>query len=192
MPPVAFGLAWWLSGESIAVGGGVAVLAGAVIALWRWHRGARPVAVVGSLLAVAVAAVIALRTGEAAHFFLLRLATNAASALVWLTSIAVRWPLLGVVVGGVLGQGTRWRRDPELLRAYQRASWVWVGQYAVRLVVFVPLWLAGMVLPLSVAQAVLSWPLVVATLAGSWWVIRRSLSGEHPGIRHPVTEPAHR
>jgi hypothetical protein len=42
-------------------------------------------------------------------------------------SIAVRWPLLGLVVGTALGQRTRWRRDPDLLRGYRRASWVWVG-----------------------------------------------------------------
>jgi hypothetical protein len=43
----------------------------------------------------------------------------------------VRWPLLGLVVAFVLGQRARWRRDPALLRAYMRASWVWVGQYLV-------------------------------------------------------------
>ncbi|GAB3282633.1 DUF3159 domain-containing protein [Parasphingorhabdus pacifica] len=185
VPPVAFGAGWFAAGESIAVGGAAAVGVGALIALWRWRKGARPLAVLVSLLAVMLGAVIALRTGHAADFFLIRLVTNAASALAWMSSIVVRWPFLGLVVGTVLGQGRSWRRDPDLLRAYNRASWVWVAQYLIRLVVFVPLWMAGSVVGLSIAQVVLTWPLVAACVAVSWWVLRRALPTDHPGLRHP-------
>jgi hypothetical protein len=98
----------------------------------------------------------------------------------------VRWPLLGVVVGAVLGQKARWRRDPALLRAYAKGSWVWVLQYVLRLAVFVPLYLAGQVVALGVARVALTWPLVAACLAVSWWVIRRSLPAGHPGLRSPA------
>src|SRR5690606_13170441 len=133
----------------------------------------RPRAVLVGLLMVAVAAVIVLRTGRAADFFLLQLVTNAASALAWLVSITIRWPLLGVVVGGVLGQRTRWRRDPALVHAYTRGSWVWVGQYVVRVAVFTPLWMADQVVALGATRVALSWPLVASCLAVSWWVVRR-------------------
>src|SRR5688572_32459695 len=95
---------------------------------WRLRQGDRPRAVLLGLLGVCVAALIALRTGRAEDFFLLQLLSNAASALAWIISIVIRWPLLGLVVGGVLGQRTRWRRDAALLRAYSRGSWVWVCQ----------------------------------------------------------------
>jgi hypothetical protein len=104
-------------------------------------------------------------------------------------SIVIRWPLLGVVVGVVLGQKARWRRDPALLRAYMRGSWIWVLQYVIRLVVFVPLYLGGFVVALGAARVALTWPLVAACLAVSWWVIRRGLPDGHPGLRHPVTSP---
>lgn len=185
LPPIAFGLGWFLSGESIAIGGLVAVVVGAMLAGWRLSQRARPLAVLISLLAVALGALIALYTGDAVDFFLPRLVTNALSALAWMTSIAIRWPLLGVVVGTALGQGRRWRRDPDLLRAYSRASWVWVGQYVVRLAVFIPLWLLDAIGPLTVSQVVLTWPLVAVCVAGSWWVVRRSLPARHPGLRHP-------
>src|SRR5690606_11517199 len=146
-------------------------------------------AVLVGLLMVGVAAVIVLRTGRAADFFLVQLASNAASALAWLVSITIRWPLLGVVVGGVLGQRTRWRRDPALLRAYGRGSWVWVGQYLVLVAVFTPLWLADQVVALGAARIALTWPLIAACLAVSWWVVRRSLPEGHPGLRHPVPAP---
>jgi hypothetical protein len=134
---------------------------------------------------VGVAATIALYTGRASDFFLARLATNVVSALLWAISIVARWPLLGVIVGLVLGQKTKWRRDPALLSAYQKASWIWVGQYAVRIIVFTPLWLADATAALGIAQAALTWPLVAACLALSWWVLRRSLPEGHPGLRHP-------
>ncbi|MFC4144725.1 DUF3159 domain-containing protein [Micromonospora mangrovi] len=184
VPPVAFAVGWLAAG----LWGGVvaAVLTGAAVAGWRLRRGDRPRSVLLGLLAVCVAALVALRTGRAGDFFLLQLVSNAASALAWIVSIVVRWPLLGVVVGTALGQRGRWRRDPALRRAYARGSWVWAATYLLRVAVFLPLWLAGQVVPLVVARVALTWPLVAAALAVSWLVIRRSLPAGHPGLRHPV------
>jgi hypothetical protein len=189
--PVAGFLAGWLAaGRSIAAGSAVALVVALIVAGWRLRRGDRPGAVLAGLLGVVLAALIALRTGHAEDFFLVRLLSNGASALAWVVSIAVRRPLLGLVVGAVLGQRTRWRRDPALLSAYSKGSWVWVGQYLVRLAVFVPLYAAGQVVALGVAQIALTWPLVAACVAVSWWVIRRSLPDGHPGLRHPQAEPS--
>ncbi|SCF08750.1 Protein of unknown function [Micromonospora purpureochromogenes] len=187
LPPVAFTLGWLLTGRSIAGGVAAAVLAGTTVAGWRLRRGDRPRSVLVGLLAVCVAALIALYTGRAADFFLVQLFSNAASALVWVVSIVVRWPLLGVVVGVALRQRGRWRRDRALLRAYSRGSWVWAATYALRVAVFLPLYLGGQVVALTVARAALTWPLVAAALTVSWMLIRRSLPAGHPGLRHPVT-----
>ncbi|WP_051167418.1 DUF3159 domain-containing protein [Actinoplanes sp. N902-109] len=186
VPPVVFVAGWLAGGRSIWVGAAAAVVAAAVVGVVRLRGGDKPRAVLIGLLGVCVAALIALRTGRAEDFFLLQIVSNAASALAWAVSIVIRWPLLGVIVGAVLGQRTRWRKDPSLLRAYRQGSWVWVLQYLVRLAVFVPLWAAHAVVALGVARGVLTWPLVAACLAGSWWVIRRSLPAGHPGLRHPV------
>ncbi|WP_238425987.1 DUF3159 domain-containing protein [Micromonospora parastrephiae] len=193
LPPLAFAAGWLLGGESLWAGVGAALAVGAVVAGVRLRRGDRPRSVLIGLLAVCVAALIAVRTGRAENFFLIQLLSNAASALVWTVSIVVRWPLLGVLVGAVLGQRARWRRDPALLRGYGRASWVWTATYVLRLAVFVPLYLGGQVLGLVVARVALTWPLVAAALAVSWVVLRRSLPAGHPGLRHPVTgEPTAR
>nr|WP_234587927.1 DUF3159 domain-containing protein [Micromonospora sp. MH99] len=187
LPPVAFALGWLIGGESLWAGVGAALAVGVVVAGVRLRRGDRPRSVLIGLLAVCVAALIAVRTGRAENFFLIQLLSNAASALAWAVSIVVRWPLLGVLVGAALGQRTRWRRDPALLRGYGRASWVWTATYVVRVAVFVPLYLSGQVLALVVARIALTWPLVAAALAVSWVVLRRSLPTGHPGLRHPVT-----
>jgi hypothetical protein len=189
LPPVAFVAGYVAADESIGWGAAASLVVAGGVGAWRLTRGARPRAALVGVLFVAIAAMIALRTGRAADFFLLRIVANTASALAFATSIVLRWPLLGVVVGLVLGQKGRWRRDPALLRAYSRASWVWAIQYALRVAVLVPLWAANEVVALGVAQVALTWPLVAAALAASWWVIRRSLPPEHPGLRHPVTEP---
>uniref|UniRef100_UPI0009FBB22E DUF3159 domain-containing protein n=1 Tax=Saccharomonospora iraqiensis TaxID=52698 RepID=UPI0009FBB22E len=190
LPPVAFVLAWSLTGSSIGWGAaaavGVSVLVGAV----RLVRREKVRAVLLSLAGVTVAALIAVRTGDPEDFFLPQLLANVASALVWAVSILVRRPLLGVVVGAVLGQRMRWRRDRDLLRAYSRASWVWVGQYLLRVLVFGALWLAGEVVALGTARVLLSWPLVAATLAASGAVVHVTLPHAHPGLRRPRTPVA--
>ncbi|BBH69030.1 hypothetical protein ACTI_57150 [Actinoplanes sp. OR16] len=185
LPPIGFVAGYLIGDSSIWAGVGAAVAFALALSVWRMRRGDKPRAVVIGLLGVCVAGLIALGTGRAENFFLLQLLSNAASALLWIVSIVVRWPLLGIVVGTVLKQRTRWRRDPALVKAYSRGSWVWVGQYVVRVAVFVPLYEAGRVAELGIARVLLSWPLVAACLAVSWWVIRRNLPEGHPGLRHP-------
>ena len=184
IPPVAFVVGWLAAGQSIAWGAGAAIVVAVALGIFRFTRGGKIRALVVSLAAVVAAALIALHTGRAQDFFLLQLMSNVASALLWAASIVIRWPLLGVVVGLVLGQKTRWRRDPVLLKAYSRASWVWVfGQYVLRVVVYGLLWWSGQVIALGVARTVLSWPLVALTVAVSGWVLYRALPPEHPGLR---------
>ncbi|RZQ61757.1 DUF3159 domain-containing protein [Amycolatopsis suaedae] len=187
LPPAAFVAGWLIADRSIEWGVGAALAVAVVVGVFRLVRGEKARAVVVSIAAVAGGAFIALRTGRAEDFFVIRLLSNVASALAWAASIVIRWPLLGVVVGTLLGQKTRWRRDPDLLRAYSRASWVWVlGQYTLRVVVFGLLWWTGQVTALGIASTVLTWPLVAATVAGSGWVLFRALPADHPGLRHPV------
>lgn len=186
LPIVAF-LAGYLIGHgSVGWGAGSALVVAVGVAAWRLSTGAKPRAVLAGALVVAASALIALRTGKAEDFFLLQILTNAVSALAWAVSIALRWPFLGLIVGTALGQKTRWRRDPVLLRAYSRASWVWVGQYLIRLVVFVPLWAAGEVVALAITRGAFTYPLVAACIAVSGWVLFRAIPPGHPGLRHPV------
>ncbi|MGW5050448.1 DUF3159 domain-containing protein [Actinokineospora sp. NPDC004072] len=191
LPPVVFGLVWLLADHSIGWAAAGACAVALVIAVWRVMTGGKPTAVLGSLAAVAAGALVALYTGRAQDFFLIRLLSNVGSGLAWAVSILVRWPLLGAVVGTVLGQKGRWRRDPDLLRAYSRASWVWVfGQYTLRSIVFGLLWWSGSVWWLTVAQVAFSWPLVATVVAVSAVVLRKSLPADHPGLRHPRVEVA--
>ena len=191
VPVVAFVAAFTLAEAlrwtwPVAWAGGGAVLAAAVIGIVRLASGKPARSVVLGLLGVTVAALVALSTGRAVDFFLVQIVSNAASALAWAVSIVVRWPLLGLVVGTLLGQRTRWRRDPDLVRGYQRASWVWVAQYVVRIAVFLPLYAADAVLALGIARAILTWPLVALCVFLSWPLLRSALPPGHGGLRHPA------
>lgn len=169
----------------------MAVGAGAVLAAVRLLRRERPRYVLTGFLAVAVAAAVAAYTGRPENYFLPSILSNAAAALAWTVSIVLRWPLLGVVLGVVTRTRGRWRRDPDLLRAYSRASWLFSAQYVTRLAVEVPLYLVGFLPGLAVARFALGWPLVLVLLSAAWLVIRRTLPPDHPGIRHPrEPEPA--
>jgi len=191
VPSVAF-VAVWLGADALSwtqpvlAGGIAAVVVAATVAYWRRRRGERPRAVAVGLLLAVGATLLALYTGRAEDFFLPRIVANAGSLAAWLVSIAIRWPLLGLVVGTVTGHPTRWRGDPDLVRGYCRASWVWVGQYAVRVVVFAGLWAGDQVVALGIAQVVLTWPLVVLCVAASWPLVRSALPPGHPGPWRPV------
>jgi hypothetical protein len=194
VPPIAFVAGWLIARQTaldvhaIGIGGAAAVVAAAILGGYRLTKGGKPASVVLSLFGVLVAVLVVLRTGRAADFFLVQIVTNAVSAVAWLLSIVVRRPLLGVVVGFVLGQKTRWRRDPALLRAYSLGSWVWVLQYVIRVAVLTPLWFSGFTVALTVARIALTWPLVAACLAVSWWMVVRALPPGHPGLRRPREE----
>lgn len=185
LPSVLFVITYLVTGSNLARALAVALLAAGVLAVARLLRREKPVRVLGGLAAVALAAVIAARTGNAADYFLPSLLANIASALVWAVSILARWPLLGVIVGFAVGQKTVWRQDPDLVRAYGRASWVWAGSFLLRAAVNAPLYLTDNLVGLGVSRVLLGWPLVLLVIAASWWVLRRSLPAGHPGIMHP-------
>lgn len=184
LPPIVFVLTYLISGEQLGIGVAAALITGAVLAVLRLIRKERPVRVVGALLVVVVAAAFAYYTGSAVDYFWPLVLANIASALAFALSILIRWPLLGVIVGPLLGTGMTWRKDPDLLRAYSRATWIWVLLNVVRAAVQIPLIVGNDLLALAAIRIVF-YALVIATIAASWAVIKRTLPDGHPGIRRP-------
>ena len=174
LPTVVFVTVYALNGRLLGPALVAALAVAAALAALRLLRRAPLQNVVAGFVAVGIAAWFADRTGQAEDFFLPGLLINVGYGLAYLVSIAVRWPLLGVLVALATGEGMGWRQTPYLLRAYTLASWFWVGLFATRLAVQLPLYLSESVVALGVARVVMGWPLFLLCLWLSWVVIRRA------------------
>jgi hypothetical protein len=71
-----------------------------------------------------------------------------------------------------------WRKEPAQVRAYTRASWVWVALFSLRLAVQLPLYLASALTALGVARIAMGIPLFAVGIWLSWLILRPLL---HPG-----------
>lgn len=184
LPPVAFVVVYISTGSNLTAAVITALVIGLTLAALRLWRGERPVRVTGALLVVVLAAMVAYYTGSAAAYFWPLVLANVASALAFALSILIKWPLLGVIVGPITGTGMRWRKDPDLLRAYSRASWIWVLLNVVRAAVQIPL-IQGENLWALAAVRPIFYLLVIGVVLWSWVIIKRALPADHPGIRSP-------
>jgi hypothetical protein len=168
LPGLAFVLAYVISGSDTELSAGVAVALAVVMAIGRLVRRESPQYALSGIFGVVLAAVLATKTGKAENFYLPGLLLNVAYASAFLISILVRWPLVGVIAAQLQGEH-RWRDHPERMRAYTRASWLWVGLFLTRLAVQLPLYLAGAVAALGIARTVMGIPLFAL---GLWWTYR--------------------
>jgi hypothetical protein len=172
LPAIAFVTAYTASGQDAQVSAVVALAIGVALAVARLLRRQTIRYALSGLAGVALAAFVVSRTGRAEDFFLPGLLLNAGYALAYLVSIAVGWPLLGVIVETATGQGRAWRSDPARVRAYARASWIWVAMFSLRLAVQLPLYLVGAVVALGVARVAMGAPLFAIAAWISWLMLR--------------------
>ncbi len=177
LPSAAFVLVYTLGGfwwpdEALRVAVWAALALAAVVAVVRVVRRESLQQTVYGLVGVGIGALLAARSGNAANFYLPGLFISAGYGLVYLVSILVGWPILGVVVGPLLGEGMSWRQDPPRRRAYTRACWLWVAMFGLRLAVQVPLYLAGAAIALGVARILMGWPLFLLVAWLTYALIR--------------------
>ena len=163
---------------------GVALGVAVVLAGIKIARREKPIRVLSGLIGVAIAALFAAYQDDPLGFFQIRVLANILSALAFAGSILIKRPLMGVIIGPVMGTGMRWRQDPDLLKAYSRVTWLWAILSLVRAAIQVPLIQAGQLAWLG-ATPFLFYGLVALTIAASWWVIKKTLPPGHPGIRKP-------
>jgi hypothetical protein len=173
LPAVAFVVAYTASGSDTNTAATVAVGLAVVLSLARLVRRESPVHALSGLVGVAFAAFVATRSGRAENFFLPGLLANAAYASAFLISLAVRRPLVGIIVTKLDGEGDEWRRDPARVRAFVRATWLWATLFLVRLIVQLPLYFAGAVVALGVVKTAMSLPLFGIGLWLTWLLVRR-------------------
>ena len=149
------------------------------------------------LFGVGLGALLAARSGNAANFYLPGLFIQAGYGLAYLVSVLVGWPVLGLLLGPLLGEGLSWRNDPPRKALYRRATLVWVAMFALRLAVQLPLYLAGATIALGVARLVMGWPVFLVVVWITYAMVRSApapaqhLAGSAAAQQHeePHDEP---
>ncbi|TDC93834.1 DUF3159 domain-containing protein [Actinomadura sp. 7K507] len=156
---------------AVTVGIGAAVMLLGV----RLMQRSSPQFVLNSLVGITVAAIFALRSGDAEDAFLPGIMLNAGYAAAMIFSIAVRWPIVGFIIGSVTGDPTAWRRDPGIVKLCSRLTWLLVTPCIARVVVQYPIYIADgdQSALLGAAKIAMGWPLQVAALAAMVWLLAR-------------------
>lgn len=189
VPTILFTLSF-LTTRSLALSLVVSVAAAVMLLVVRLVQRSTVQFVLNSLFGIAIGAFFAWRSAQgggdendqALAYFLPGLLYNAGYAVVITLSIVVRWPLVGFMVGSVAGDPTAWHADRQVVRLTSNLSWMLVLPCVLRVLVQLPLYLAGTsqamepqvaVAALGFSKILMGWPLQLAALAGMVWLLAR-------------------
>jgi hypothetical protein len=125
-------------------------------------------------IGVLICAWFANRSGNASDLYIPKLLTNLGYGTVYLIANLAGWPVLGLLLGPILGENLTWRNHPERKRAYQLASWLWVAMFFTRIAVQYPIYRSGNVNLLGTVNLAMGYPLFIATAYGSWQILKNA------------------
>jgi hypothetical protein len=175
LPWIAFLIVYAVSDHDLKLALIVAVACGGAVALLRLFRKQPLRNVVGGFIGVAFSAWVANRSGKAENVYLPGMFLSLFYLAVYGVSVLVRWPLFGALYGLITQTGGEWRRDPETFKAFNRATMVFTGLFAVRLLIQTPLYLTHQLNALGIAKIGLGLPCYALALWLAYSVLRGSL-----------------
>jgi hypothetical protein len=129
--------------------------------------------VLNALIGIGIAALFAARSGEARDVFLPGILYNAGYAALFLVSIAVRWPIVGFMIGSLTGEPTEWHNDRALVKLCSRLTWLFALPCVIRVLVQYPLYAGNHIALLGTAKIFLGWPLQIAMFLAMAWLLSR-------------------
>jgi hypothetical protein len=135
----------------------------------KWWQAAIPLAIVG------VSALLAGGTGHAVNFYLPEMVPDLILGPVFLVSMLIRLPIVGLLVEGVRGhRGERlvWRQDRSRRRLYQQCTAVFLVKFVAASTVMIPLYLSQNVVALGIATVVLTTPALIGCVYLCWQILR--------------------
>ena len=115
--------------------------------------------VFSGFLGLSISVFLTWRTKDASNFFLTGIVTNAIYGFFLLISVLIRKPLIGYLVGSLVGDTSGWLKYPLLVRAYTTVTWLWVAVFGLRLLVQIPLYLNDSIALLGSVKIFMGWPL---------------------------------
>ena len=115
--------------------------------------------VFSGFLGLSISVFLTWRTKDASNFFLTGIVTNGIYGFFLLISVLIRKPLIGYLVGSLVGDTSGWLKHPLLVRAYTTVTWLWVALFGLRLLVQIPLYLNDSIALLGSVKIFMGWPL---------------------------------
>lgn len=166
----------WVIWRNPQVSIGLAILPVLFFGVYRLaKRGSLMQVLFGGAVA-GLSAWMALSSGSTREYFIPGFITNLAYLIPLLISVLVRWPVVGLLLGFLIGEGTSWRKKPREMKLFTAATLVLTSVFAIRLAVEVPLYLANEIAALAVTKIVLGYPLYAIALWTAWLLVRRVIS----------------
>ena len=158
--------------------------------------------VINAIFGIGIGAAFAWRAGrgggdandQALAYFLPGILYNAAYAVVMGLSVAVRWPIMGFMVGSVAGDPVAWRKDRQVVRLCSLLTLCLLAPCVIRVLIQTPMYLAGTqgwwepsaaIAALGTAKLALGWPLQIAAILSMVWVLGRDHTPIEPGQPEP-------
>jgi hypothetical protein len=148
------------------------LIASAIITIIRLAKRTTIQHAMGGFIGALICAAVAHRSGNAADLYLPKLAINLFYGSLYLIANLAGWPIMGLVLGPILGENFLWRNDPARKAAYIRAGWLWVGMFFARIAVQYPIYKSGNVNLLGTVNLAMGYPLFIATAYGTWMIIK--------------------
>ena len=152
------------------------VVAGVILLVIRLFEKKSLTQVIGGFFGLLFSVFLTWRTNDASNFFLTGIITNLVYGIVLFISLIFRRPLLGYLVGSLVGNTSGWLQDQLLVRAYTTITWIWVGVFSIRVGVQVPLYLADNIAVLGPIKIFMGWPLYLFAAWISYRIVQTARS----------------
>lgn len=152
------------------------VVAGLILLVFRLFEKKSLTQVIGGFFGLLFSVFLTWRTNDASNFFLTGIITNLVYGLALFISLIVKRPLLGYIVGSLIGNTSGWLKDKLLVKAYTTITWIWVGVFSVRVAVQVPLYLSDNIAVLGPIKIFMGWPLYLFAAWISYRIVQTARS----------------
>ncbi|MEY9776208.1 DUF3159 domain-containing protein [Arthrobacter sp. MW3 TE3886] len=174
LPGLVFLIAFTIDRENLAMAVTASLAVAAVFTVARLLQRKPLTQALAGFIGVGLSAWLATSTGKAENFYVLGFFTNVGYIVAMSISVAVRWPIAGLLFGFIRNEGLEWRKDPKRIRAYSIGTWVIVAVLVLRLVVQVPLYFMGEqgLAALATTRLLMGAPLYILGIWIAWLITR--------------------
>lgn len=180
--PIALFTLSWITTHNLHLSLGVSVGVAVVLLLVRVVQRSTVQFVLTALIGIAIASIVASRSGHARDVFLPGILLNGGYAVAFIVSILVGWPIVGFMIGSMTGDPTQWHDDRPLVRVCSQLTWILALPCLLRVAVQYPLWATDHVGLLGTSKLALGWPLQIATFAAMAWLLGRDRTPVEPDV----------